>query len=514
MHMHMHAATTALILLTTTAYSWSDVVRTQPTPPLQEEELWLQVIRTRNTYGNNPRSPLDLRVTPAHAARGAGQIRLSVITNVSAPLSNVDTFFEYNAPFNYRWTNKYLHSALKPVRPDGSPTTFEINGTTVEISIPAKGSATIGLMIADPCFAGAAATCFYADAFQTFDRLTTLVNTLVPKLDYWQILGDNFYDRDGHLTQAWYDQLTLEVKSTLFATVAGNHDYWGFGDSVIGLDIDQFGNGLMQYYGMDTVSSVQMSLNKSTYNGSYIDFSINPDNRQTHHHIPPLENFFTWFGIGNVGDILYSGGYDYVDSKPYFEQACKWLQEEKPDVAFIAGHWNDAGMGCSNKMDVRTFALLTFFQYFFPMSHFCFLTNFFCLVVSFFAQVPDVYNELRLFEGCKEMDDAFNLKYIMGHTHCNEVTANDTRTGDGLGFMVAGQGMEGCANFGVPILETTETTQDEKGRVELIYYNVQDYHEGSDRYDEILKCFEENGVKGCKDLGTVWLNQSIGDTVW
>ena len=36
-------------------------------------------------------------------------------------------------------------------------------------------------------------------------------------------------------------------------------------------------------------------------------------------------------------------------------------------------------------------------------------------------------------------------RYIMGHTHCNEVTAHDTR-GDkpAVGMMVAGQGMEGC----------------------------------------------------------------------
>ena len=101
------------------------------------------------------------------------------------------------------------------------------------------------------------------NTYQTFERMTNLVNIVVPQIDYWQILGDNFYDRDGHLTQAWFDQLSLEVKTTLFATVAGNHDYWGFGSGVIGLDIDQFGNGLMQYYGMDTVSSVKLSKNKT-----------------------------------------------------------------------------------------------------------------------------------------------------------------------------------------------------------------------------------------------------------
>jgi hypothetical protein len=108
-----------------------------------------------------------------------------------------------------------------------------------------------------------------------------------------------------------------------------------------------------------------------SYNGSFIDFSINPDDPATRHALPPLENFFTWFSIGNVGYILYSGGYDYADSKPYFQEACQWLKHEKPDVAFIAGHWNDAGLGCSSQMDV-----------------------------------PAVYDELRSFDGCQQMDQA------------------------------------------------------------------------------------------------------------
>ena len=55
------------------------------------------------------------------------------------------------------------------------------------------------------------------------------------------------------------------------------------------------------------------------------------------------------------------------------------------------------------------------------------------------------YDEIKGFDGCRQLDDAMQLKYIMGHTHCNEVTATDSR-GDkpALGMMVAGQGMEGC----------------------------------------------------------------------
>ena len=84
-----------------------------------------------------------------------------------------------------------------------------------------------------------------------------------------------FYDRDGHLAQSWFDQLTLRTKSKLFATVAGNHDYWGFGDSIVALDKDQFGNGNVQFYGMDSAAS--MAVVNSSVPGQFMDLSIDPD---------------------------------------------------------------------------------------------------------------------------------------------------------------------------------------------------------------------------------------------
>jgi len=62
--------------------------------------------------------------------------------------------------------------------------------------------------------------------------------------------------------------------------------------------------------------------------------------------------------------------------------------------------------------------------------------------------VPAVYDEIKGFDGCSQLDDVLQLKYIMGHTHCNEVTAHDSR-GDkpAVGMMVAGQGMEGCGTM-------------------------------------------------------------------
>ena len=50
---------------------------------------------------------------------------------------------------------------------------------------------------------------------------------------------DNFYDRKGTLTSTWMNQINLHSKSKIFATVAGNHDYWGFGTPLLGLNEDQ-----------------------------------------------------------------------------------------------------------------------------------------------------------------------------------------------------------------------------------------------------------------------------------
>ena len=59
-------------------------------------------------------------------------------------------------------------------------------------------------------------------------RLPRLVNAL-SDVDFRAILGDNFYDRDGDITQRFFDKLTLKAKSQWQMTVPGNHDFWNTG---------------------------------------------------------------------------------------------------------------------------------------------------------------------------------------------------------------------------------------------------------------------------------------------
>lgn len=72
--------------------------------------------------------------------------------------------------------------------------------------------------------------------------------------------------------------------------------------------------------------------------------------------------------------------------------------------------------------------------------------------------------------------------------------------------MVAGQGMEGCGNYGIPILDTTG------GRVRVYYFPIDDKKnaEGADNYDTTMSCLKENnGWRKCLHLATTWLDQPI-----
>ena len=68
--------------------------------------------------------------------------------------------------------------------------------------------------------------------------------------------------------------------------------------------------------------------------------------------------------------------------------------------------------------------------------------------------------------------------------------------------MVAGQGMEGCGNYGIPVLDTTE------GRIRVWYFDVVNV-DGVDNYDHIINCITTNGWRKCTHLATKWLDQQM-----
>jgi hypothetical protein len=68
--------------------------------------------------------------------------------------------------------------------------------------------------------------------------------------------------------------------------------------------------------------------------------------------------------------------------------------------------------------------------------------------------------------------------------------------------------MEGCGNFGMPVLDTTDE------RVRVWYFPVvvdpdEAAEETEGRYSELLGCVRRRGWRSCTHLATLWLNQSL-----
>jgi len=405
----------------------------------------------------------DFRVTPVFGAKGYPYVRVSLVTEDDqhrAITTTPQDLFTYSSGFRFRWTNKHLQSGLLPVTP-GEVKSITVADVAFDILLPREGSGVRGVILADPCFSGSYVGCTYGSKLQTFERITGFINAaseLPPSkggIDFWMILGDNFYDRDGHETSQFFNALTAKAKSKIFAATPGNHDYWAAGSALISSKKkDQFANGFMQYYAMDTVASRNDSV-------KFIDFENSPDKGgpcKLKKNVPKQENFQSYFKIGNLGFISYSAIYPDEEQRPFLEEACHWLGgQSEVSTAFIIGHWNNGNLGAARGMSV-----------------------------------PNVRSKVNMLEGCNKFGD--NLKYFMGHTHCNEVTET------GVGFMVAGMGMEGCGNFGVPVVDSTSD------KTEVFYYPIQDAEDASkgDKYNVTVSCFEENGVGGCISLADKW----------
>jgi len=405
---------------------------------------------------------LEVRVVKGFGTKAYDQVRISVISGSSTP--PVEDFFDYSAPFAYRWTDNNLHTAMKTAVP-GESITFNV-GSEITVKLPKQGAGTAGVLIADPCLGHGSwvgmIACLYARKFKTNDRVVGLINTFVADeaTDFWGIFGDNFYDRTGKVTADVFGRISLDAKSKLFMTVPGNHDYWVLGSPTVSTRLDQCAHAHMQYYAQDAKAAEHVGAGSSA---APFDLSVNPS--QGHIlgcNLPPLENAFWYNQVGNVGMVGQSGAYSLEETKPFMEEACAWLGNQSGlEVAVLIGHWDAGGLGAKKEMDM-----------------------------------PHWYTEMAALPGCSELDARGMLKFVMGHTHCNDPHPHgkiDT------GFRVAGFGMEGCGNFGMPIVDTTE------GRVRFWYFDTS----SDDLYDQVTNCVQAQGWRQCTDLATLWLDQPI-----
>lgn len=288
-----------------------------------------------------------------------------------------------------------------------------------------------------------------------FERLTSLLNAASSRADeisFFRILGDNFYDRSGSASYAWFEALSLETKSKVLGAVPGNHDTWVAGAPAAYTSQDQLQTGFYQFYAQDTAAS--LSAEPSPY-----DFSVNvaaPD--ATAHTLPPAANLFTYTKLGNIVFIGFSGAQGFDDQKALFSDACYFADSAGADAVLLEGHWNEPGDGA-------------------PVG----------------ASVPEVFELIKSLPACQKV--SAKMRYFEGHMHCNLVKDG------GLGFMVGANGMSDSTScggvFGIPVVDTTG------GSFKVYYFAINDEKAGKDYYEETLKCFTEKGVSSCYDLPSV-----------
>jgi hypothetical protein len=431
---------------------------------------------------------VDLRVAKGFGTKSYPSLRVSVITQDNSKPTLNGQPFSYSEDFKYKWTQNQLHSSVVEVPAGHASVT--IAGQRVDLRLPKQGAGVAGVLIADPCVKGSEVGCTFESKFQTTARLPKLLNAFVGgsnATDFWGIFGDNLYDRKGEVTKGVYDEIDLKTKSKIFLTVPGNHDYWVLGAPAVGAGADQYANGHMQWYAQDS---------KAATESSPFDFSVNPAKViGSEKKKPTITNSFWYNQIGNVGIIGYSGAYHFDEAKPYFAEACQWLKgQQGMKLAMIVGHWDVDGLGCESDM-----------------------------------AGPALYEQVAMMDGCDAFDQRGMLKFVMGHTHCNIPHPHgkvDT------GFMVAGQGMEGCGNYGavdcilhyvtgseffcrvlplllfrtgIPIIDTTED------RVRFWNFEVVS-KKGVDTYDKVMACVLAKGWRGCTDLAESWLDQPLNST--
>mmetsp|Transcript_114546 Transcript_114546/g.220644 ORF Transcript_114546/g.220644 Transcript_114546/m.220644 type:complete len:446 (-) Transcript_114546:35-1372(-) len=404
-----------------------------------------------------PRPPpavVDIRVAKGLWTRGYRTVRLSAITQ-GVTLSPA---LAYHAPFAHRWTSRTLNTQTMNVSDDGL--IVNIQGQRINVTLPAEGSSVTGLFVADPCFSSLGGlNCPNGDRMQIREHLTQIINQLVgsDEFDYWGIIGDNFYDRDGKLTDQFFKGVNLSAKVKPFLTVPGNHDFWIAGGPP-GTTADNLGYGFMQFYAQDTLAATATAP---------FNFSGDPDTLQ----IAAAQNFIYGTQIGDTAFFGYSGAHYWEETRPHAAAFCEFVGATlSVHTVIILGHWNFVNLGAEPGMDAGT-----------------------------------VRNNMANMNGCK----AKRLLYFDGHEHCNRVCTTldcepDGHVPDAHGFMIGGTGMygAGCSEFGFAVVQSDPIKAD----VRVDYFKIaEDMSFGSDpsqlvdNFDEIFACLKANGYVGCRD---------------
>jgi hypothetical protein len=222
---------------------------------------------------------------------------------------------------------------------------FLIGGYEISVNLPKEGAGARGIFFGDPCTEPGFVGCIHFNNSNMSARLPRLVNSLAD-LDFRTTLGDNFYDdQDGAITKRFFEKLTTQAMAQWQLTVPGNHDFWTAGSPLVATHTDQFGNGFVQYYGIDSYSG-------KTNTTNFIDFSSPPTSlNAARNPLPAASNFFFYHVLGNVGFVGFSGAHVYEDYELHFEESCNYFDKAspRPAVIFLLGHWSTSGLGCERE---------------------------------------------------------------------------------------------------------------------------------------------------------------------
>jgi hypothetical protein len=397
------------------------------------------------------------------------QIRVTLITHSpphfpSTNNNNNNKSTYYSQPFQHAWTNFHLTTKLVRVKPGTRLSNIPLpNNLSISVSLPGLGASVSGLILGDPCYSSKYKGCEFGIQYRVHRRLARALNLLSHEIDFYSLLGDNFYDLKGDLTAGFFSLLTKQTKSLFFSTVLGNHDLWAQGNPMLQVANDQRGWGFAQYYGQDVLSSTPtMPLNFTVDNEGY----------------GPSSNYFSYHAIGGLGFILYSGAHELNPKQ--FELACEYFDSgevaKHVSLIFLIGHWSIPLLdGCFPKMDVP----------------------------SLFAWMK---NEESPMPTCRRLlVDEQKMMFIMGHVHSNVITGK-------RGMMVGGAGMLGEGHFGLPLFELHN--EENPPRLEVSYFPFAiKRHDPfvSLRFARFESCMlRTRTFKKCKYLSKNWFNVTLG----
>jgi len=382
------------------------------------------------------------------------QIRVSKVwrrNNSDEMQSGIDGTVTF--PFRHRWNQFSFSTKIISTPP----------------RFPKSGAAVRGIMLGDICFSSKYIPCTFGKPYGTLQKITWMLNTLANQgLEFWALLGDNFYDEDGDITEQFFSNLSPEIQTIPLLAVPGNHDFWTRGSPSTSSN-NQFGYGYAQYYMMDTESARAKSANDFPFNFPNLEVKVDS--------IPEASNFFHYSAIGGAGFIAFSGGHEM--NVEMFERACKYFWPGQPgaDVGFVflLSHWSSENLGCQPNM--------------------------------YSARVHDLMMDPNgpMNRFCHPLAAQGKLFYVDGHFHENRLLGP-------FGVRVGGQGMLDTGSFGFPLFQVIDDEQLRVKRLLVSYIGLA--HTFDDplvhiRFSHLKMCSAVHGIFGCLsklNFVQIWLN--------